>query len=85
MKVVTRADVNEINLRLEGLNKFGKQHRIGNRMIITGVLFSGMGAFIIKEDDIIGKSIMGTGALISSTGIILTLDSYRHLKIKKEK
>lgn len=46
MTPVTRADVNEINLRLDGLEKFGKQHRTGNHLMIAGTILSGLGSWM---------------------------------------
>ena len=105
MTPVTRADVNEINLRLDGLEKFGRQHRTGNHMIITGTLFTGLGILMLntttapsnpntsegyiggdgsvkvepkKDNFAIGTLLVGS--LLTTTGVIINIDSFRHLR-----
>ncbi len=90
MTPVTRAEVNEINLRLEGLDKFGKQHRLGNQLILAGAIISAVGSlnYIInnlntKSSDLstnISYGMMIGGGAISTSGLIVNLDSFRHLK-----
>ena len=104
MTPVTRADVNEINLRLEGLEKFGKKHRTGNHLIIGGTSLLGIGSLLLATNTIkpsnkgglvqkakkdyyrrnnIGMAFIGIGSVLSSVGVVINIDSFRHLKNKK--
>lgn len=92
MTPVTRADVNEINLRLDGLEKFGKQHRTGNHMIIAGTLLNGFGLLFMNSntapanpnskltDNKLATGTLLIGSLLTTTGLIINIDSYRHLR-----
>ena len=102
MTPVTRADVNEINLRLDGLEKFGRQHRTGNHLMIAGTLLSGIGSWILatnspskhqygynsakvaydmyKKNNRVGFTVLGIGSGLASTGLIINIDSFRHLR-----
>jgi hypothetical protein len=113
MTPVTRADVNEINLRLDNIERFGRQQRFGNKVVLVGVLTSITGALIIQKDmgfsDYIntktnsdflnywngpgstklstvssrGQVIMLSGLGITTIGITIKMNSYRHLPGKK--
>jgi len=79
----------EINL---GIHKFGNQHRTGNHLIIIGGLLTGIGSITLynslsnkelygKQDNPnIYKTIVGLGSVLSVTGFIINIDSFRHLK-----
>ena len=100
---VTRAEVNEINLRLDGLEKFGRQHRTGNHLMIAGTILSGLGSWMYinnyngynppknnankatylkqyRMNRNISQTIMGMGGVMITTGVIINIDSYRHLR-----
>lgn len=105
MTPVTRADVNEINLRLDRLDRFGRQHRTGNHLMIAGTLLSGIGSWILatnspskhqygynsakvaydmyKKNNRVGFTVLGIGSGLAATGIIVNIDSFRHLRNDK--
>jgi len=82
----------EINLRLDGLEKFGKQHRTGNHMIIAGTLLNGFGLLFMNSntapanpnskltDNKLATGTLLIGSLLTTTGLIINIDSFRHLK-----
>jgi hypothetical protein len=82
----------QINLRLDGLEKFGKQHRTGNHLIIAGTLLNGFGLLFMNNttapanpgskltDDKLATGTLLIGSLLTTTGLIINIDSYRHLK-----
>lgn len=92
MTPVTRADINEINLRLDGVERFGHQHRTGNHMIIAGTLLNGFGLLFMNSttapanpgskltDNRLAAGTLIIGSLLTTTGLIINIDSYRHLK-----
>lgn len=87
MTPVTRADVNEINLRLDGLEKFGKQHRTGNRLMIAGVIAAGLGTYAYINSTTsptnqykTGTGLMIVGSALSTAGLIVNINSFRHLR-----
>ena len=76
----------EINL---GLHKFGKQHRTGNHLIITGIISTVIGSLIMMEDVSDGPikdtypagvvlTVVGGG--LTTAGFIVNIDSFRHIK-----
>jgi hypothetical protein len=109
MTPVTRAEVNEINLRLDNLDRFGRQHRTGNHLMIAGTLLSGIGSWILatnspskynnqytygnnsakaayqmyKRTNRIGFTVLGIGSGLATTGLIVNIDSFRHLRNDK--
>lgn len=104
MTPVTRADVNEINLKLEKVEKFGKQQRFGNKVTTLGLLttaagigmiynesgirnyicgYNGMGYSISKESR--GEKVMLVGLGLTTVGLTIKLNSYKHLKFKPKK
>ena len=98
---VTRADINQINLRLDGVERFGQQHRTGNHLMIAGTILSGIGSLIIynntlskykgytpkeaykmyKQQNRIGLSIIGVGSGLATVGLVMNIDSFRHLRV----
>lgn len=105
MTPVTRADVNDINLKLEKVERFGRQHRTGNHLMIAGTLLSGIGSWILatnspskhqygynsakvaydmyKKNNRVGFTVLGIGSGLAATGIIVNIDSFRHLRNDK--
>ena len=83
---------NDIDLKLENIYKFGKQHRTGNHLIIIGGLLTGIGSITLynslsnkelygKQDNPnIYKTIVGLGSVLSVTGFIINIDSFKHLR-----
>ena len=76
----------EINL---GLHKFGKQHRTGNHLIITGIISTVIGSLIMMEDlsdgpikDTYPAGVVLTvvGGGLTTAGFIVNIDSFRHIK-----
>lgn len=76
----------EINL---GLHKFGKQHRTGNHLIITGIISTVIGNIIMMEDindgpikDTYPAGVVFTviGGGLTTAGFIVNIDSFRHIK-----
>jgi len=43
----SRSEINQINLRLDKIEKFGNLHRTGNHLIISETVLSGIGSLII--------------------------------------
>jgi hypothetical protein len=104
-KPVTREEVNEINLRLDNIERFGRQHRTGNHLMIAGTLLSGIGSMILynnspskhqygynsakvaydmyKKQNRTGFTILGIGSGLTATGLIVNIDSFRHLRNNK--
>lgn len=84
---------NEINLRLNGLEKFGIQHRTGNRLIITGIVLNGFGLVFMNttnnnpysklNDTKIGTGLIIAGSALTTTGLVINLDSFKHLRKTK--
>jgi len=83
----------EINLRFKNIDKFGKQHRTGNHLIIAGTLLNGLGLLFISNsfsttnqnysklnDSNLGTGFMIAGSLLTTTGLVINLDSFRHLR-----
>jgi hypothetical protein len=113
MTPVTRAEVNEINLKLEKVEKFGRQQSLGNKVVLAGLLTSVTGALLIQRDmgfsDYIstktnknflnywtgpgstklsaassrGQFIMLSGLGITTIGITIKMNSYKHLPGRK--
>jgi hypothetical protein len=90
---VTNAEINEINLKLDGLEKFGKQHRKGNHLLIAGTILNGFGLLFMSsttttnpnatfKGDKLAIGTLAVGTILSTTGLIINLDSYRHLRKK---
>ena len=90
---VRRSDINEINLKLDKLEKFGKQHRTGNHLILAGTLFNVFGVVVMNsklgESGEVGQKLSGfnpnfvpiiIGSLLTTTGLVINLDSFRHLR-----
>jgi hypothetical protein len=50
MTPVTRAEFNEINLKLEKVDRFGRQHRLGNKVALLGVLTTVSGVVVLQND-----------------------------------
>ncbi len=85
----------EINLRFDGLEKFGKQHRTGNHIIIAGALLNGFGLLFMNSntapvnpnskltDNKLATGTLLIGSLLTTTGLIINIDSYRHLRNNK--
>ena len=83
----------EINL---GLHKFGKQHRTGNHLIITGIVATTLGSILMvsstkSSQGVYGNSSSGDsypagvfftaiGGGLTTAGFIINIDSFRHLK-----
>jgi hypothetical protein len=81
-----RSDINKINLKLD---KFGTQHRTGNHLIIAGTLFNLFGVLVMnhnitgqsnQNNQILGNNILVVGSLITTTGLVFNIDSFRHLR-----
>ena len=89
----TQREIDEINLRLEMVEKFGTQHRAGNTLTIIGGCLSLIGSQVyisnILENNNSGALFtegMGAvllGTITMGTGVIINIDSYRHLKFEK--
>ena len=90
---VRRSDINEINLKLDKLEKFGKQHRTGNHLILAGTLFNVFGVVVMNsqlgESGEVGQKSSSfnpnfvpiiIGSLLTTTGLVFNLDSFRHLR-----
>jgi len=110
MTPVTRADVNEINLKLEKVEKFGKQQRLGNKVAVIGLLTTATGVGLIYNECGIrnyisngnggyyggygvtklaninrGEKIMLVGLGLTTVGVTIKLNSYKHLNFKPRK
>jgi hypothetical protein len=92
MTPVTRAEINDINLRLDNVEKFGQQHRTGNHLIIAGTLLNGFGLLFLNSntapanpnskltDNKLAVGTLAVGTILSTTGLIINIDSFRHLR-----
>jgi hypothetical protein len=72
----------EINL---GIHKFKKQHIIGNNLIIAGLITTTIGSLIMMDQGISSKGnpgifITSIGSGLTTSGFIVNIDSFRHLK-----
>ena len=93
---VRRSDINEINLKLDKIEKFGKQHRTGNHLILAGTLFNVFGLVIMnsqlysytlvtgdgsgQSNQKLANGALVVGSLLTTTGLVINLDSFRHLR-----
>lgn len=90
---VTRADINQINLYLNDIDRFGRQHRTGNHLIIAGTLIAGIGSAIVYNNLVtkyngwtsnssynLGLTAIGIGSGLTATGLVINIDSFRHLR-----
>ena len=86
IKPITREEINNINLRLNGLNDFGKQHRTGNHFLIAGFITTALSAGTYSQASSknnnmeIGAGLLIVGGILSTTGFIINIDSFRYLK-----
>ena len=81
-----RSDINKINLKLD---KFGTQHRTGNHLMIAGTILNGFGLLVMnrnitgqsnQNNQILGNNILVVGSLLTTTGLVFNIDSFRHLR-----
>jgi len=86
-------DIEDINLRM---NAYSKQNSIGNGFIISGFLTSVLGGGIIfseynnspslkpsKQTLNFGSGVLIVGTILTSTGVIINLNSHNRLKDKR--
>jgi hypothetical protein len=86
IKPITREEINNINLRLNGVNNFGKQHRTGNHFLIAGFLTTAIGTGMFLQPNTIpevGTGLLILGGILSTSGIIINIDSFKHLRTTK--
>jgi hypothetical protein len=89
-KNTTHLESKEVDLRLNGLNKFGKQHRMGNHLVITGMIINTFGLLFLngtqntiqqtKPGPSVPGVLLGVGSVVAFTGAIINIDSFRHLR-----
>jgi hypothetical protein len=49
-------EIDQVNLRLKNVDKFGKQHRKGNHLMISGVILNGIGLGITAHNTAFGSN-----------------------------
>ena len=74
-------EVKRIDLKLES---FRKQHQIGTLMALSGVVVSSI-PLLIGFDLPDSDRIFVLGGVLSLSGIITTIDSYKHLKLESKR
>jgi hypothetical protein len=85
---ILKSEINQVNLQLDKVFLFGKQHRLGNHLLIGGLIGTGIGSIIMLRDKPgnsidelkLGRNITIAGSLASSVGWVITLNSFKHFK-----
>ena len=81
--------LNEPTFNLNGMDRFLKQHRTGNHIMIVGAIVSTVGCLFIgstyHKDFTVNNFVPGmimtsVGGGILSTGWIINIDSFKHLR-----
>jgi hypothetical protein len=86
-------EIAQVNLRLKNVDKFGKQHRVGNHLMLSGIILNSIGLGITahnlaygsnKNNNInelkLGRGIIVLGSGLTTAGWIINIDSFKHLK-----
>jgi hypothetical protein len=77
---ILNQEIDQVNLRLKNVDKFGKQHRTGNHLMLSGIIFNAIGLGIIGHNSAFGSGIIIAGSALSTVGWIINIDSFKHLK-----
>lgn len=74
-------EIHRIDLKLE---KFRKQHQTGTLLAFVGVALTSI-PILVGVSTVDSYLFLGAGAILSLSGVIVSIDSYKHLKLESKR